>query len=92
MKTNIYTLVSQDGSDIDEKDYAQPITRPSLSLRWKSVLIATSAFLFASISLNTVLLYRQYITPWKLYDELPSKYGKHITLLLPKNPKTNEQH
>lgn len=74
MRPNIYTLVPQDASDVDEKEFPGPIARPPLSFQLKCLLFALCAALLASVTANTYFAYRQLFKPWELYDELPSKY------------------
>lgn len=74
---NHYVPVSQEGSDVDEKDVNLflPIQPTPKSARWSYSLIILAAALVGSICANIFLIYRQFVRPWELFDDLPTQFG-----------------
>lgn len=82
MDRSQYSALVHPGSDADEKEHflkddrystedavfrSKP--RPSLTARWKGVLVLLCTLLLASATTNALFLYRQYIRPQKTHDE-----------------------
>ncbi len=82
-----YVPVSQEGSGIEEKDFFLPNQRTPLSPQWKRDLLILGTALVGSICANAFFIYRQFVKPWELLDELPTKFGKiryHVVCLAKK--------
>ncbi|OTA55903.1 hypothetical protein K449DRAFT_452416 [Hypoxylon sp. EC38] len=69
-----YIPVSQDGSDTEEKDFL-PIEPTHSSVRWRLDLLILSTVLVGSICFNVFFIYRQFVKPWELLDELSTQFA-----------------
>lgn len=70
-----YIPVSQDGSVVEEKDGFQHTQRTHRPVRWSCGLLMLGTVLVASICANSFFIYRQFVKPWELLDELPTQFG-----------------
>ena len=80
-----YNLLPQSNSHISEKDIAFKDTdepfqsrsqRQSSSLRHRRGLFISLALLCVSLAVNLFFICRQFISPWDLLNELPTRYGE----------------
>lgn len=77
-----YVPVSQGESDMEEKDLFLPTQQTHLSVQRRRGLLILGAALVGSICANLFFIYRQFIKPWELFDELPTQFGRIIYIHL----------
>ncbi|KAI1412057.1 hypothetical protein F5Y13DRAFT_200392 [Hypoxylon sp. FL1857] len=70
-----YAPVSQEVSSMDEKGFFDSIQRTHSSVRWRRSLLVLGTALAGSICANAFFIYRQFVKPWELLDELPTQYA-----------------
>ena len=75
MKTEFYTAVAQDELSNHGDDVFRLASNTQKLKRWKSVVTALITALLASLTVNALLIQRQF---FGAADELPSKYGTPI--------------
>ncbi|KAF3767960.1 hypothetical protein M406DRAFT_321792 [Cryphonectria parasitica EP155] len=75
MANTVYTALPQHEANEEKENPIWPSTRRPLSQRWSRTTALLSALLLSSLIANFVLLYRQFVTPWDLINELPTRYA-----------------
>ncbi|KAI0158123.1 hypothetical protein GGR57DRAFT_459082 [Xylariaceae sp. FL1272] len=71
-----YVPVSQKGPDEVEEDNSFAIAQPTYLRKARtSVVFFIGATLLASLCANLFFIYRQFVTPWSLLEELPTRFA-----------------
>ncbi len=71
-----YAPVSQEGADTDEKVFYLPFQRTHPSIRWKPASLVLGVVFVGSICASVFFIYRQFVRPWELLNDLPTQYGR----------------